>query len=40
MDERASLGKLPSIFATLVEGGESPETAVGTIVALIAGDQS
>ncbi|KAM5346336.1 hypothetical protein ACJ41O_009341 [Fusarium nematophilum] len=39
-DERGSLGKLPKLFAELVRGGEKPDTAVRTIVALMAGDQS
>ncbi|KAF7552776.1 hypothetical protein G7Z17_g4077 [Cylindrodendrum hubeiense] len=38
MDERGALGDIPKLFAELVEGGEKPETAVRTIVALVAGD--
>ncbi|KAH7175401.1 hypothetical protein EDB81DRAFT_874255 [Dactylonectria macrodidyma] len=38
LDERGSLGNIPKLFAELVEGGEKPETATRTIVALIAGD--
>lgn len=40
MDERGSLGKIPNLFSKLVEGGESPEAAVRTIVALVVGGQS
>ncbi|EEU47188.1 uncharacterized protein NECHADRAFT_36703 [Fusarium vanettenii 77-13-4] len=40
MDERGSLGKIPKIFSELVHGGEKPETAIRTIVALVAGEQS
>ncbi|KAM0421072.1 hypothetical protein ACHAPT_011143 [Fusarium lateritium] len=40
MDERGSLGKIPKLFGELVHGGEKPETAIRTIVALIAGEQS
>ncbi|KAF4979115.1 hypothetical protein FZEAL_4605 [Fusarium zealandicum] len=39
-DERGSLGKIPKLFGQLVHGGESPEIAVRTIVALVAGEQS
>ncbi|KAF4338650.1 hypothetical protein FBEOM_7467 [Fusarium beomiforme] len=39
-DERGSLGKIPKLFDELVYGHEEPETAVRTIVALIAGEQS
>ncbi|RSL91695.1 hypothetical protein CDV31_015407 [Fusarium ambrosium] len=40
MDERGSLGKIPKLFSELVHGGEKPETAIRTIVALVAGEQS
>ncbi|KAJ4309018.1 hypothetical protein N0V84_011752 [Fusarium piperis] len=40
MDERGALGKIPEIFGELVNGGEKPETAIRTIVALVAGEQS
>ncbi|KAH6981762.1 hypothetical protein BKA56DRAFT_656253 [Ilyonectria sp. MPI-CAGE-AT-0026] len=40
MDERGALGKIPELFAELVEGGEKPEVAVRTIVALVAGDMA
>lgn len=40
MDERGALGKIPELFAELVEGGEKPEAAVRTIVALVAGDMA
>ncbi|KAH7271000.1 hypothetical protein B0J15DRAFT_483808 [Fusarium solani] len=40
MDERGSLGKIPKLFGELVHGGEKPETAIRTIVALVAGEQS
>ncbi|KAF4472388.1 hypothetical protein FALBO_705 [Fusarium albosuccineum] len=40
MDERGSLGKIPKLFGDLVHGGEKPEIAVRTIVALVAGEQS
>ncbi|KAF5023212.1 hypothetical protein F66182_4720 [Fusarium sp. NRRL 66182] len=39
-DERGSLGKIPRLFAELVQGEEETERAVRTIVALIAGEQS
>ncbi|KAF4497269.1 hypothetical protein FAGAP_6565 [Fusarium agapanthi] len=39
-DERGSLAKIPKLFEELVHGHEEPETAVRTIVALIAGEQS
>ncbi|KAF5621949.1 hypothetical protein F52700_10823 [Fusarium sp. NRRL 52700] len=39
-DERGSLAKIPKLFQELVHGHEEPETAVRTIVALIAGEQS
>ncbi|KAF5573783.1 hypothetical protein FPANT_12157 [Fusarium pseudoanthophilum] len=39
-DERGSLAKIPKLFEELVHGREEPETAVRTIVALIAGEQS
>ncbi|KAF5586423.1 hypothetical protein FPCIR_7922 [Fusarium pseudocircinatum] len=39
-DERGSLAKIPKLFEELVHGHEEPETAVQTIVALIAGEQS
>ncbi|KAF4451457.1 hypothetical protein F53441_5549 [Fusarium austroafricanum] len=39
-DDRGSLGKIPKLFEELVHGQEEPETAVRTIVALIAGEQS
>ncbi|KPM37946.1 hypothetical protein AK830_g8647 [Neonectria ditissima] len=38
MDERGALGRIPKLFAELVDGGEKPETAVQTIVALVAGE--
>ncbi|KAJ4254474.1 hypothetical protein NW762_010073 [Fusarium torreyae] len=39
-DERGSLSKIPKLFGELVHGEEDTETAVRTIVALIAGEQS
>ncbi|KAJ4009642.1 hypothetical protein NW752_009229 [Fusarium irregulare] len=39
-DERGVLGKIPKLFAELVHGQGDTETAVRTIVALIAGEQS
>ncbi|KAF4961112.1 hypothetical protein FSARC_10266 [Fusarium sarcochroum] len=39
-DERGFLGKIPKLFGELVHGEEETETAVRTIVALIAGEQS
>ncbi|KAG7413001.1 hypothetical protein Forpe1208_v009310 [Fusarium oxysporum f. sp. rapae] len=39
-DERGSLAKIPKLFEELVHGHEEPETAVRTIVALIAGERS
>ncbi|KAK2673755.1 hypothetical protein RAB80_011298 [Fusarium oxysporum f. sp. vasinfectum] len=39
-DERGSLAKIPKLFEELVHGHEEPGTAVRTIVALIAGEQS
>jgi hypothetical protein len=33
------LGKLPSLFQTLVEGGEEPDIAVRKVVALLAGEE-
>ena len=38
MDERGSLGKIANLFEQLVEGGEKPEAAVRTIVALVVGE--
>ncbi|KAH7157388.1 hypothetical protein B0J13DRAFT_168908 [Dactylonectria estremocensis] len=38
LDERGLLGNIPKLFAELVEGGEKPETATRTIIALLAGD--
>ncbi|RGP59819.1 hypothetical protein FSPOR_11070 [Fusarium sporotrichioides] len=39
-DERGVLGKVPKLFEELVHGQQDTETAVKTIVALIAGEQS
>ncbi|RYC84104.1 hypothetical protein BFJ63_vAg13034 [Fusarium oxysporum f. sp. narcissi] len=39
-DERGSLAKIPKLFEELVHGHEEPGTAVRTIIALIAGEQS
>ncbi|KAH6957125.1 hypothetical protein DER45DRAFT_304663 [Fusarium avenaceum] len=39
-DERGSLGKIPQLFDELVHGQGETESAVRTIVALIAGEQS
>ncbi|WZH49322.1 hypothetical protein QYS62_010521 [Fusarium acuminatum] len=39
-DERGSLGKIPHLFNELVHGQGETESAVRTIVALIAGEQS
>ncbi|CAF3491508.1 hypothetical protein SNK03_004527 [Fusarium graminearum] len=39
-DERGVLGKIPKLFEELVHGHQDTETAVRTIVALIAGEQS
>ncbi|GKU10944.1 unnamed protein product [Fusarium langsethiae] len=39
-DERGVLGKIPKLFEELVHGQQDKETAVKTIVALIAGEQS
>ncbi|KAG8671086.1 hypothetical protein FPOAC2_04406 [Fusarium poae] len=39
-DERGVLGKIPKLFEELVHGHQNTETAVKTIVALIAGEQS
>ncbi|SPJ85105.1 uncharacterized protein FTOL_10967 [Fusarium torulosum] len=39
-DERGSLGKIPKLFDELVHGQGETESAVRTIVALIAGEQS
>ncbi|KAM0557017.1 hypothetical protein ACHAPJ_005697 [Fusarium lateritium] len=39
-DERGFLSKIPKLFGELVHGEEDTETAVRTIVALIAGEQS
>lgn len=38
-DRKGALGKLPSLFETLVEGGEEPKVAVRKVVALLAGDE-
>ncbi|KAM0446259.1 hypothetical protein ACHAQK_001176 [Fusarium lateritium] len=39
-DERGSLGKIPKLFEELVHGQGETESAVRTIVALVAGEQS
>ncbi|KAL6918193.1 hypothetical protein FSST1_009688 [Fusarium sambucinum] len=39
-DDRGILGKIPKLFDELVHGHQNTETAVKTIVALIAGEQS
>lgn len=39
-DERGVLGKIPKLFEELVHGQGDKETAVRTIVALVAGEQS
>ncbi|PNY22933.1 Uncharacterized protein TCAP_07027 [Tolypocladium capitatum] len=36
-DQRGIFGKFPKLFEDLIEGGQDPEVAVGTIAALLAG---
>ncbi|POR32187.1 Uncharacterized protein TPAR_07626 [Tolypocladium paradoxum] len=36
-DQRGIFGKFPKLFEDLIEGGQDPEVAVGTVVALLAG---
>ncbi|POS74812.1 hypothetical protein DHEL01_v206794 [Diaporthe helianthi] len=37
-DERKSITKIPTVFDSLVQGGEDPLTATKTVVALLAGE--
>lgn len=37
-DDRKSITGIPSLFDTLVQGGEDPLTATKTVVALLAGE--